>query len=454
MTDVDLLKDRRDKLAVIRAERLGYAEWEPWTDAQTAPDGDWYGWLFLAGRGTGKTDAGSNYVVEHVKGPACIEGPQPHRIAIIAPTLGDAREACVEGETGIKRHDFSARMWGQSEVRWPNGSVAQLFGTYTKQDVERLRAGGNRCLAWLEELAAWPQLQKAYEQMQFGLRSGSNPHWIATTTGKPRRLLKDLLKDSKVKITTAETQDNPHLPDHIRQALIDRYGGTRLGEQELKGKIAEDVEGAIWTVDEIEPDRVNHPPQVEDEAGEKIINLDAVVVPIDPPGGATECGIVAVGRKRLPDGLDHFYVLADRSLKASPNEWAKTAIQLYRETEADAIVGETNYGGDMVKTIIGNNVESGIVPVKEVRATRGKRVRAEPVHDLYEQHRVHHVGRFEQLEEEMTTWVPEDSPEPAPGEENDAGDADKSKWSPNRLDALVWGITYLAAFNEPRIWFA
>ena len=200
----------------------------------------------------------------------------------------------------------------------------------------------------------------------------------------------------------------------------------------------------IWTIDEIEPDRVNDLP-----------DMDTVVVAVDPSGGATECGIVTVGRKRI-GRLDHFYVLADRSLKASPNEWARAAIDAHSSAEADAVVGEVNYGGDMVETIIGNNVKGtdGHVPVKQVRATRGKRVRAEPVHDLYGQHRVHHVGRFERLEEEMTTWVPDDSPEPSPSEENDGGDAVASRWSPNRLDALVWGITYLSGVKEPRAWYA
>jgi phage terminase large subunit-like protein len=441
LSDAEL--KRRTVDTIRRYENRGFTEWQPWTPAQTAPDGDWYGWLFLAGRGTGKTDAGSNYITEHVKGEPCISGPQPHRIAIIAPTLGDARQACVEGETGILRHDYTARFVRapESMVKWPNGSIAHLFGVYSPEDVERLRAGGNRCLAWLEEFAAWRHLDAGYAQMQFGLRSGPQPRWIATTTGKPRRLLKQILDSDTTVTTSARTLDNPHLPQHIRDALVDRYGGTRLGRQELDGEIVEDIEGAIWTVDEIEIDRVTEAPE-----------LDAVAIGVDPPGGATECGIVAVGRKRV-SGRDHFYVLNDVSLKASPNEWARQTVALYNRLEADAVVAEKNYGGDMVQAVLKQNAPN--LPVKDANATRGKKVRAEPVHDLYEQHRVHHVGRLERLEDEMTTWVPESSPEPNPTDDTTDDDTvTRSKWSPNRLDALVWAITYLAGFNEPHIWFA
>ena len=448
-------RTRRDLLAELQNKARGFTPWVPWTKAQTAPPGDWEGWLFLAGRGTGKTDAGSEYIKTHVAGPRCIQGPQPHRIAIIAPTLGDARQACVEGETGILRHDPDARyIRGEiQELRWPNGSVAHLFGTNNERDVDRLRAGGNRCLAWLEEFAAWPRIQEGFEQMEFGLRSGPHPHWIATTTPKPRKTLKNVIRDPDVVQTTAKTADNPHLPEKRKQKLLARYAGTRLGLQELDGVIVEDVEGAIWSIDDIEPYRVSVAP-----------DLDSVVVGVDPPGGATECGIVAVGRCKQPtvvagekQYLDHFYVLLDRSKKAPPNKWARRSINTYKDTAADRVVGETNYGGDMVMTVIGNNVRSsdGHVATDTVTATRGKKVRAEPIHDLYQQGRVHHVGRFELLEEEMTTWVPEASPQ----EENPANVDDdlerfeKSKWSPNRLDALVWAITYLAGFNEPRLWF-
>ena len=713
--------------------------WQPWTPAQTPPDGTWDGWVFMAGRGTGKTDAGSEYVKQHVHGPACIPGPQPHRIAIIAPTLGDARLACVEGETGILRHDPTARFLRGSlqELQWPDGSVAHLFGTNTERDVDRLRAGGNRsiavgtlietatgprpietiqpgdlvytagglrpviaswnhgirplwrlttqrghtltltpdhkvwtprgwtrldhlaagsniatwngtvtagsysatdtghvasrstadqrhcsctgqcgntttdrsptggtsttstasktttasrtsrpatllpttlttarslhpsgtqpaaanrrrtlsqssnvngvtrtlrgngapgsvqngvgddssgilprpsecghascaaaistvhpgpplllvpdrvatispgnaegpvwdltvagehafvadgiyvanCLAWLEEFAAWPRLQDGFEQMEFGLRSGPNPHWFATTTPKPRAVLKAQLADPGVVVTHARTVDNPHLPERRKQKLLARYGGTRIGRQELDGELVDDVEGATWTIDDIEPYRVAPVPF-------DTLNLERVVVAVDPPGGATEAGIVAAGVRPEPTMIagvrqvvDHFYILADRSLKAAPNKWARTAIGLYGDVKADRVIGESNYGGDMVVTVIGNNVRDidGHVATDTVTATRGKQVRAEPVHDLYQQGRVHHVGRFVELEEEMTTWVPVDAAtetNPVTGDSEDSASFRASKWSPNRLDALVWAVTYLSGMHQPDLWFA
>lgn len=442
---------KRERLAELQNKARGFTEWVPWTPAQTAPVGDWYGWLFLAGRGTGKTDAGSNYVKDHVAGPPCIPGKHPHRVAIIAPTLGDAIAACVEGETGILTHDPTARKFGTSQVKWSNGSVAQLFGTYNKSDVERLRAGGNRCLAWLEELAAWPQLRAAYEQLEYGLRSGDRPHWIGTTTGKPRKLLMELLSDPEVVRTSASTADNPHLPAQQKARLIARYEGTRRGRQELHGEIVFDVEGAIWSTDDIESYREPAP----NDFDAFLATMDTVFVGVDPPGGATECGIVAVGRKRV-SGVDHFYPLLDRSLKDEANKWAQAAITTYKDAKADGMAVEVNYGGDMVRTIIDNNLQGGHIPIHDAHATRGKKVRAEPVHDLYQQGRVHHVGRLEKLEEEMTTWVPEPSPDEENPTSDDGGgeEFDKSKWSPNRLDALVWAITYLAGFNEPTLWFA
>ena len=227
-----------------------------------------------------------------------------------------------------------------------------------------------------------------------------------------------------VVVTHATTFDNPHLPDPQKQRLSERYMGTNIGRQELLGQIVKDVPGAIWSFAEIDADRVTEHP-----------DLTKVAVAVDPPGGATECGIVIAGRARI-DGTDHFYVLEDASGQLSPNGWGLRVIDRYHQHQASKVIAESNYGGDMVENIIKHNDPD--VPFELVRATRGKAVRAAPVHDLYEQHRVHHLGDLSELEYEMTHWDP-----------------DEADWSPNRLDALVWAVTWLADLGrDPKIWFA
>jgi phage terminase large subunit-like protein len=199
------------------------------------------------------------------------------------------------------------------------------------------------------------------------------------------------------------------------ERLIARYEGTTLGRQELDGEYLEDIEGALWTAGLIQAHRIQ-------EAGE----MSRVVVGVDPPGGATEAGIVAAGvTGRCVCGKpgQHAYILGDASLKGSPDSWGQKVVELFDEVEADRVVGEVNYGGDMVEKVVRSVRQS--IPFTAVRATRGKAVRAEPVVALYEQGRIHHVGTFGDLESEMTTWTPDAS------------------WSPNRIDALVWAITEL-----------
>jgi phage terminase large subunit-like protein len=393
---------------------------------QRPPIGDWQVWLLLAGRGAGKTQACSTWFDDHMTGPPCDEGlPGGHRAAIVAPTLGDAWEACISGPSGLVALNPTiqtvTRKGGTFAV-WPSGAEAKLFGTHTKGDVDRLRAGGNRCAAWCEELAAWPRLDEAWEHLDLGLRQGAAPKRIASTTPKARRLIHQLVKDRRVAVSRARTADNPHLHPDTRERLYERYAGTRLGLQELEGRLLEDVEGALWTADMIDRFRW---------AGDWAENEDGLLVPqlppmvrigvgVDPPGGATECGIIVAGL-----GADkRAYVLDDRSLRASPGRWGATVVEAYRAHDADRVIAETNYGGDMVVHTIETADPS--VPVKVVRATRGKAVRAEPVVGMYEKGRVVHVGVWPELEEEQTGWIPD---EPGP--------------SPNRMDALVWVLWWL-----------
>jgi phage terminase large subunit-like protein len=408
-------------------------DWEspPWRPLshQVPPSGDWYGWVLLAGRGSGKTDACAAYITEHVNGPPCMPGPVPHWIGIIAPTLGDAATACFAGPSGLRAHNPDAKLVqkaGGLAVTWPNGSEAKLFGAHTPDDVERLRAGGNRCACWLEELAAWRYLDQCWEHMRFGLRVGERPHWIASTTPKARPLIKRLAdgKVPRVVVTRAGTSDNPHLAKDIRDALYEEYGGQAIGRQELHGDILDEDQGALWRRSWIEEHRLVEVPR----------QLQRLTVGVDPSGGAGEQGIVVVGRsdldviangkaRKVPEG----FVLDDRTCCLSPDGWGRRAVTAAVDWEADDICVETNYGGDMaVATIRGAAEDMGVsIPIRVVSASRGKRVRAEPVAGMAQRGRWHHVGTFSELEDQLCVWTPE------------------SDYSPDRLDAMVWPAWHL-----------
>lgn len=408
------------QIAARAAAGLDAPTSEPWSPMphQVPPDGDWSLWLLLAGRGAGKTDAAAAATDAHATGPACLPGvPGGHRLAIVAPTLGDATEACVNGPSGLRKHNPGVRLvsrLGGTFVVWPNGAEAKVFGAYGPEDVERLRAGGNRCWAWAEELAAWPKLDECWDHLQFGLRLGTRPRTVASTTPKPRKLIRQLVEARTTAVTRATTDDNPHLPA-VYLAGLERHRGTRLGRQEIGGELLTDTPGALWTYDTI-----LHTVVVPD--------LARVVVAVDPSGGSDaendEQGIGAAGL-----GVDgRGYVLADRTCRLSPDGWGRRAVQLYLDVKADAIVGEANFGGDMVEAVIRNaarDMRVSAPPYKAVHASRGKVVRAQPVAQLYEQLRVSHAEVFAELEDELTTWTPE------------------SGRSPNRLDWLVWALTEL-----------
>ncbi len=393
---------------------------------QIPPDGSWYGWLLLAGRGAGKTDACARYVHEHVTGPPCLPGPVPHWVGIIAPTLGDAATSCFSGPSGLSAHSPGAKMItspGGTIVKWPNGSIAKLFGANTEEQTERLRSGGNRCLAWLEEMAAWRYLDDTWAQMRFGLRSGPRPHWVASTTPKPRPLIKKLATGGvgDVVLTRASMYDNPHLPQHIRDALLEEYEGTDLGRQELLAELLDEDSNALWTRAWLNNARVG----LND-----LPKLARVTVGVDPSGGAGEQGIVVVGKAMMEmeresgrkSTLAHGYVLGDRTVHKKPEGWGRAAVDAAVEFEADDIAVEINFGGEMaISTIRAAADQMGVnIPIRMVRATRGKIVRAQPVSALSAQNRWHHVGVFPELEDQLCTWYPE------------------LDWSPDRLDAMVW----------------
>lgn len=391
---------------------------------QQPPEGDWWFWLLEAGRGAGKTAAAAWYVKEHLNGPPCISPSLPHRALLIAPTIGDGIESADLNDQALTRIEPGAvlrQTGGGTRVVWPNGSQVRVLGTHTREDVNRLRASGNTCLIWGEEMASWRYMNDAWEIVLPGLRKGPHPRVVGTTTPKGRPDYVDLRRQAS-HISHATTLDNPNLNPEMRQRLFDLYGDTSIGRQELYGELLDEVEGALWTYDLISAGRLEEAPP-----------LGRIGVGLDPPGGVTEAGIVAAGTiptctcggERMP----HFAVLDDVSAKLSPNEWALASVDLLDDYAGDRIVAEKNYGGDMVEATLRNIAPD--VPVKMVSASSGKRLRAEPIKALYEQRRVHHIGVHAALEAEMVQWVP-----------------DESSWSPNRIDALVWILTDLSGRRE------
>lgn len=373
----------------IRARQqqaLGQRGWQP-LPHQIAPEGEWFTWLLLGGRGSGKTDGAAAYIDEQARA-------RPTRIAIIAPTLGDAVEACVNGPSGLKAHNPDVTLTGGAgglHVRWSNGSEAKLFGASSPEDVERLRAGGNRELVWAEETAAWRYLDECWQHMRYGLRLGDHPRVVASTTPKPRKLLRQLINDPRTVVSRATTDDNPHLNAGVRSALYEDYGGTRLGRQELGGELLEDIEGALWQAGWIEANRVTEHPQ-----------LTRIVIAIDPAATAEATsdytGLCAAGL-----GVDgDYYVLRSQGVRLSPHGWANMAIDWYEELQADRIICEVNNGGDMVSSTL-RSVRRDL-PIKVLHASRGKTLRAEPIATLDEQGRVHHVGQFPTLEDQMFSF--------------------------------------------------
>jgi len=391
-------------------------DWDFWSRPnQLPPEGDWNTWVVMAGRGFGKTRMGSEWIrsLAH-KYPGC-------RIALVAETAADARDVMIKGDSGLLSVDptLDDDCWSPTNrcLTWPNGSRAF---TYNGTTPDQLR-GPQHHFAWVDELAKFEYMQEAWDQLQFGLRLGRHPQSLVTTTPRPLPLIKKLCNDPDVVVTKGATLDNQaNLAKNTIKQLYDRYGGTRLGRQELEGEILEDIPGALWRREDIDSGRLNHAPD----------DLERVIVAVDPAASSEERsdenGIVVVGLARDKDGYARGYVLEDASLRGTPEEWSRRAVQMYRKWEADRIVAEKNNGGEMVETVIRTADRS--VPVRLVHATRGKIVRAEPISALYEQGRVHHVGRFDELEDQMCLFSIDNV-------------RNSSTGSPDRVDALVWGLT-------------
>jgi phage terminase large subunit-like protein len=381
---------------------------------QLPPEAEHYIHLILAGRGWGKTRTGAQDIAIYA-----LRNPNSN-CAVVAPTHGDLRRVCFGGNSGLlsvipkecflKSSDQKGYSSSVSELRLYNGSKITGFAA---QEPDRLR-GPQFHRAWCDEVASW-RYPEAFDQLMFGLRLGKKPQCVITTTPKPTKLIKSLMEREDCYLTRGNTFENEaNLAESALAMLKERYEGTTLGRQELFAEIIENVDGALWNANMIEEARL-----INEER-----DLTNIIVAIDPAvtsnENSDETGILVVGK----DANNEYYVLEDLSGRYSADKWGRIAVKAYHEWEADRIVAEVNNGGDLVERLL-RNIDFNI-PYRSVHATRGKLVRAEPIAALYEQKRVHHVGTFPDLETQMCSYT---------------GDI---KTSPDRLDALVWGLTELS----------
>jgi phage terminase large subunit-like protein len=372
----------------------------------------WLEWLIMAGRGWGKTRTGAEFIREQVSklGP-------PGRIALIGRTAADVRDVMILGESGLlsvfPAWERPVHYPSKRAVHFKNGAVAYC---YSSDEPDQLR-GPQHHAAWIDEMATFNHLEDVFTNYRLGLRLGTDPRCVITTTPRPRPEIRELRYSPTTVITSGRTYDNLHnLAPVFQETVLRKYEGSRLGRQELEGELLEDVEGALWTNDLIEEHRADM------KMVEPFMSQMEIVVAIDPAVtyGGDETGIIVAGR------LDHEgFVLADMSGHYTPHGWAQAAIQAAVAWRASYIVAETNNGGEMVRTTLESERLPQGVRYRPVTASRGKRLRAEPVSTLYEQGLCHHVGIHHTLEDQMTTWTPAD------------------RLSPDRLDALVWAISHL-----------
>ena len=420
----DQIRAQAASLSDEQIQALLY-DWSFWArEDQILPPGDWPGWLVLAGRGWGKTRVGAEAVRVWAR--------KFRFVNLVAATADDARDIMVEGESGIlaicPRGERPFYRPSKSRLEWPNGSRSLIF---TADEPERLRGKQHQKL-WADELCAW-RYPEAWDQAMMGLRLGPNPQAIVTTTPRPTPLIKELLASPGWVVSRGTTYDNrPNLAQKFFAKVISKYEGTRLGRQELNAEVLDDNPRALWQRSKIDAARVKDAPQLH----RIVVGLDPNVKNRDRVELAKssdvldEAGIVIAAISDPPSGWKgvagpHFYVLGDYSLDEGPNVWGSAAVKAYRDFSADRVIGEVNNGGDMVEATI-RAVDQN-VSYKSVTATRGKAIRAEPIAALYEQGRVHHVGSFPQLEDEMCEFDPITTTK-----------------SPNRMDALVWALTELS----------
>ena len=396
-----------------------YYDWSFWARAeQEPPPGDWIVWLILAGRGAGKTRAGAEAVRRWIERFAFVN--------LIGPTADDVRDVMVLGDSGLLNvcpdEERPRYLSSAARLEWPNGAVSLLFSA---DEPDRLR-GKQHMKLWCDELAAW-RYPDAFDQALFGLRLGDKPQAVVTTTPRPTKIIKQLVADKDTIVTRGSTFDNKgNLAKAFLERIARRYEGRVIGRQELMAEIVEETPGALWTRALIERQRVK-PEDAPREFAE-------VVVGVDPPARsgskADECGLVVAGKA----ANGRIYVLADLSSQGdTPAGWAARVGAAYRGFSANRVVAEVNNGGDMVAEVM-RQAEPHLA-VRSVHATRGKFLRAEPIAAAYERGLVFHAGAFEKLEDQMCALTPDFDRRSGP--------------SPDRADALVWGVADLLGLDRP-----
>jgi phage terminase large subunit-like protein len=390
---------------------------------QLAPEGPWRWWVVQAGRGFGKTRAGAEWVREKV---AAMPGSFG---ALVGQTPDEVRRVLVDGPAGIMAvtPESERPSWEPSIglLRWPNGSKASV---YSGANPEMLR-GPQHHWAWCDEFAKFRKARETFDQLNMGLRlegaKGEQPQCLFTTTPRPIAVFREIISKKNTVITRGTTYENrANLAASFFSELQETYEGTRIGRQELKGELLDDVPGSIWKRAMFDVPGFRRHRELED--------FELISVAIDPAASNTETsdetGIVVTGswhegERRM------FHVLADVSIYGSASERAHAAIQAFQSFEADMLVVETNNGGDWIPTVLQAEWEAmelpGAAPFEVVTASRGKKTRAEPISMLYEKSKVTHEPGLETLEDQLVTWSPL------------LGEA-----SPDRMDALVWGLTW------------
>jgi phage terminase large subunit-like protein len=375
-------------------------------------DSNWHVYLMRSGRGGGKTRAGSEWVIQRVR-----EGYRS--IALVGKTASDVRDTMIElGESSIMKvarpHERPVYEPSKRRLTFPNGAVAVA---YNGDEPDQLR-GPQHDSAWVDELAKFRYAEECWDNLMFGLRLGKNPQVFVTTTPRPIPIIRRLLTDKNtidVRFSTYANAEN--LSPIFLQKIRERYEGTRIGRQEIEGEVLDDNPGALWKRDLIEAQRVDKAPP-----------LIRIAIGVDPAvtsnADSDETGIICAGI----DARGHAYILEDASLQDTPRMWATAIARTYDKHQADRVIGEVNNGGDLVEINI--RTVRPTISYEAVRASRGKQTRAEPVSSVYEQGKVHHVGTFPLLEDQMCEWVP-------------------GSKSPDRMDALVWVLTKLMGLDEP-----
>lgn len=394
-------------------------------DNQLAPDGEWTNWFLMSGRGFGKTRTGAEYCKKFA-----LDNPES-RIAIVTPDFRTGRDVTVEGESGLRgRRDGQGVLpweyidkWNRSllELDLKNGSQFKIFSAEEYSTADKIR--GYQChLAWFDELSSQKAQDHAWSMMEYALRLGDYPRTVITSTPQPTKLIKTIVADPETVVTTGSTYDNADNLPANRLKNLKKYANTRLGQQELFGKLLLEAVGALWTGDQI-------------KRGQMPDDLARVVVAVDPAGShkaeSDETGIVVAGL----DFNNLAYVMADLSGRYAPEQWSRVVNEAYDTYNADCVVAEKNYGGELVRSNL-RSVNKNL-PLRLVHTRIGKKRRAEPVQHLYERNQIFHVGLFEKLEDQMTTWIP-------PGRfDVDGEPIVASSSSPDRMDAMVYALTEL-----------